>query len=103
MVKSQSFLQDRSICVYLFAFFSVVMVVTNTPSDCFFDSLDVTYAEKRRLGHLKWNFRLIINQSVHQQIVDNNHLMCMVVDIHIPMLPPEHTASRSILTYAFMR
>ena len=67
MVKSQSFLQDRSICVYLFAIFSVVMVVTITLSDCFFDSLDVTYAEKGRLGHLKWNFRLIIDHSVHQQ------------------------------------
>ena len=70
MVKSQSFLQDMSICVYLFAFFSVVMVVTITPSDCFFDSLDVAYAEKGRLGHLKWNFRWIINHSVHQQSLD---------------------------------
>ena len=63
----KAFLQDSSICVYLFAILSVVMVVTITLSDCFFDSLDVAYAEKGRLGHLKWNFRLIINHSVHQQ------------------------------------
>ena len=93
MVKSQSFLQDRSICVYLFAFFSVVMVVTITPSDCFFDSLDVTYAEKGRLGHLKWNFRWIINHSVHRQSLD----------VYGCGHTHSNTASRSILTYAFMR